>query len=398
MKSTYPGNRNGWMVYALVILFASCVGKKQKDFFEVSGKVTNPPAQIIYLDEIPVANMQKIVVDSARIEKDGSYVLKTESREACVYNLRVSPSGYPLAALVNDAPKIKLDATFNKENNQFVESYTVQGSESSQQLKNYIYGFTDKLQNIYLSERRTDSLKKTNVADSTISRNQRETENAIEEIRAWTLSSMDKSNNPALTLFELGYYQSTANNSEFRLIALNNDEVNTIIGDLAIKFPAHKGIAAIKKSLEAEMNLMKGWVGQPAPDLVLPDVDGKEVKLSSFKGKYVLVDFWASWCPPCRRENPHIVRTYEKFKNKNFDILGVSLDRPGQKEEWLQAIKEDNLSWTQVSDLLYWDSPVVSLYRINGLPYNILVDPDGIVVAEQLHGPELERKLSELVK
>ena len=386
--------KRGVIALAVLASLVSCKGKSSKGNFEINGTVSNTPATVIYLDEIPVATMQRMVVDSAKLGKDGHYTLKTGSKEACIYNLRVGQNGYPVAALVNDVSKITLDAIFSKENNQFVESYTVKGSEASQQLKDFIMGFTNKLQAVYFTNRRADSLQKTGAPDTVLAAVKSENANAIAQIRNWTLDFINKSNNPALTMFELGYYQSSANNPEFKLEALSNEEVSKIVGDVSTKFPEHLGVASIKATLDAQMNKMQGWVGQAAPELILPDVNGKEVKLSSFKGKYVLVDFWASWCGPCRHENPNVVKAYDKFRDKNFAILGVSLDRPGQKDQWQQAIKDDNLSWTQVSDLQYWDSPVVSLYHIDGIPYNVLVDPEGKIVAEGLHGSNLERKLT----
>lgn len=139
-----------------------------------------------------------------------------------------------------------------------------------------------------------------------------------------------------------------------------------------------------------------GAVGTDALDFIQNDTTGKPVSLSSFRGKYVLVDFWASWCGPCRQENPNVVETYHRFKNKNFTVLGVSLDK--SKASWIQAIKDDNLPWTHVSDLKYWSNAVAVKYRIQSIPRNFLVDPSGKIVAKDLRGPYLSQKLEELLK
>ena len=140
----------------------------------------------------------------------------------------------------------------------------------------------------------------------------------------------------------------------------------------------------------------KVQVGSEAPDFTLPDVEGNPVSLSSFRGKYVLVDFWASWCPDCRKENPNIVAAWEKYQNKNFAVLGVSLDR--NREQWLAAIEKDNLTWTQVSDLKFWSSDAAVLYCIRWIPMSFLIDPEGKIVAVGLEGEALHNKLEELLK
>ncbi|MBL7849041.1 MAG: TlpA family protein disulfide reductase [Cyclobacteriaceae bacterium] len=136
-------------------------------------------------------------------------------------------------------------------------------------------------------------------------------------------------------------------------------------------------------------------IGQPAPEISLPDPNGKIISLSSLRGKYVLVDFWAKWCGPCRRENPNVVKAYRAFKGKNFDILGVSLDR--NREDWVRAIEEDGLTWNHVSDLKYFESKAALDYNINGIPFSILVDPSGVIIAKNLRGNELHRKLAEVL-
>lgn len=135
-------------------------------------------------------------------------------------------------------------------------------------------------------------------------------------------------------------------------------------------------------------------IGQVAPEIALPDPSGQVVKLSSLRGKYVLIDFWAKWCGPCRRENPNVVKAYQIYKDKGFTVFGVSLDR--NKEDWVKAIKEDNLTWTHVSDLKYFQSEAAVLYNINAIPFSVLVDPKGVIVAKNLRGEELHSKLADI--
>lgn len=151
---------------------------------------------------------------------------------------------------------------------------------------------------------------------------------------------------------------------------------------------------AFSQLLLSRRNLVPGTL---APAFTQNDQSGHPITLSSFKGKYVLLDFWASWCAPCRKVNPALVSVFNDFKARNFTILGISLDDQAGKEEWIKAVKDDQLNWTQVSDLKHWDNSVVKLYGVRGIPENFLIDPNGVIIAKGLSPAELRKKLDEIL-
>jgi peroxiredoxin len=159
---------------------------------------------------------------------------------------------------------------------------------------------------------------------------------------------------------------------------------------------AIKATDAGKKFGERLPKIKAVALGATAPEFAEADTSGKIINLKSFRDKYVLIDFWASWCGPCRAENPNVVKAFNRYKGQNFTIIGVSLDQPTGKEKWLKAIHKDGLHWTQVSDLKYWDSKTAALYAVRGIPQNFLLDPNGKIIAKNLRGNDLEDKLEEL--
>ena len=380
------------IVTAILVVTVVTACTSDDNSFTVSGTLKNTASKMVYVEETNAANGETSTKDSARIDDNGKFSVKVKAKDEGTYNLRLKDDVAHFVTVINDASSIKLDADFKKR----FDFYNVDGSKASKGIQEYLARLNELQREKFNYLVQIDSIKKAH-GDSLLledlNKKQREVSNRL---KLYTRQTVEQSDNSSFAFHILSTYVVMARDPNYRMKNFSNTELLAILNEIVRKFPDRTDIAGIRNSIESSTPKTL-WVGRQAPEISMPDAEGKTVSLSSFRGKFVLVDFWASWCGPCRRENPNVVEAYNRFKNKNFTILGVSLDRPGEKERWMQAVRDDNLTWTQVSDLKYWQSAAVSTYQFQSIPFNVLVDPEGKVIAENLRDVALEEKLEEIL-
>jgi peroxiredoxin len=305
-------------------------------------------------------------------------------KEESLYRLQLEKG--PAILVVNDSKSIRLKIDMSR-----FRQYEVEGSPATTALHELMEAYHTKDSVLYDTFTMIDSLQKQNASDSVLTVLRLQRDERVKSLNKFVTDFINHSNSPAVRYYAIGLASRTMKTEELKALALA----------AADNFKEHSGLAKLKALLTTQAAnsatpTTYPLLNQQAPEISMPDVNGKLVSLSSFKGKYVLVDFWASWCGPCRQENPNVLVAYQKFKNKNFTILGVSLD--DDKANWEKAIKDDQLSWTQISDLKKWQSTIVGIYQFDGIPFNVLIDPQGKIIASGLRGAELEKKLAEVLK
>ena len=366
---------------ASVFFLFSCSTSVQKGQFTVTGELKNTPDQKIYLEELYFSQKDPAVLDTAEI-KNGKFSLTALAPEEGLYRLRLEKSEAAFI-FINDQPAIPFSSDLNSlslENAKF-------NSPANYLLRSFIVDIEKQRKELEDKASILQQYKNPLPSDSTYQMMQLDILDKQAKFQQNVLRYIDTTSNAVMALFSLGYTRD-----------IEPEKIETAVGGLTKRFPTNQAIATIvaqyKQLIAQNKSLPK--IGGIAPDITMADTSGKAFSLSMLRGKYVLVDFWASWCGPCREENPNVVNAYQEFKNKNFTVLGVSLDK--QKAEWTKAVEEDHLTWYHISDLKYWSSAAVAPYGIEGIPYNVLLDPQGKIIAMNLRGNDLQIKLSELIK
>jgi peroxiredoxin len=376
--------RSKHLLFLLIAIsgLAACGGSNPR--FTIIGNINGLPQQTVMLEQLN-ANDVIIIVDSQRSNADGHFELSGVAPEPGLYRLRFYPNKYLLLSV--DKGNMKVAAQWAN-----LENYTVAGSAASENLRNFIAAIREHLCDFNTMSVVIDTLRSKG-NDSILTTAKKDFQDMREHFTQFVERYADTTPYEPNAIFAARILNPS---SEANYLSAFNQS-------LGRRFPATKlskdfaeyysDVAVKKQPLRQNASAESGAM---APEVSLPGTDGKIITLSSFRGKYVLLDFWASWCGPCRGENPNVVAAYERFKDKNFTILGVSLDN--KKEAWEKAIKDDGLVWTQVSDLKGWSSAAAALYAVQSIPTNFLIDPKGKIIARNLRGNELEEMLQEVLK
>jgi thiol-disulfide isomerase/thioredoxin len=382
-------------LFSLYLFAAVIIAGCKNNTVQISVILEKPvTGQYIFIDELKSSKLTTI--DSIKVTDDGSFKFKKEVNSPSFYLLKVNDKNF-LTMLLEPGDRISLKANFDSLN----YPISLTGSKGTESMAEYnrILRKTIKkltsLNNIYMQNANSPQLS--SIVDSLDNLAQ----SYLTEINSYTKNYIDNNLTSLVSLVAL--YQQVAPNVYVLNPTKDLKYFTKVDSSLSILYPEYEPVTSLHMQVKELLANIKNKSfpesssgdGTEAPEIALPTPQGDTVKLSSTRGSVVLLDFWASWCTPCRLENPNLVKAYNIYHRKGFQIYQVSLDKT--KEAWMKGIQEDHLEkWIHVSDIQYWNSIVVPLYKIEQIPTNFLLDVKGRIIGLNLRGEQLEKKLSEL--
>lgn len=375
----------------LAIIISSC--ETEPEHFTISGEVKNANGEKLYLVELQTNNV--ILIDSIILNNEGVFSFNGQTDIPKFYALRTTPGNY-LTLIVHPREQI----TVKTDGKNLAKNPVIEGSPESQkitELRMRLDHSVDRLDSLGAYYRSLIGSREINLVKDSLAQLSKE---IIETHTSYTKSFITDNSTSLAGLMAL--YQQIAPRKyvlspkeDYEYFALVDSSLMATIPKSDAVQALHAQMQEINRQIKQEQEINEAvGIGTIAPEIKLPTPNGDTLALSSFRGKYVLLDFWASWCRPCRIENPHLVKAYEKYQDKGFEIFQVSLDK--KRDSWVKAIEKDQLYWPQVSDLKYWHSEPAKLYKVQAIPANFLIDKNGRIVAKNLRGDALDAKLSEI--
>ncbi len=386
-------NKKLILFLAIIISLAAC----KKNSVSISGTLINPrKGNYVYLDELMSKDVK--TVDSVKISEKGTFSFKREIKSPAFYLLKISDRNF-LTMLLEPGDKMNIRSLYDS----LSYPISVEGSkgtvlmnEYNQKLRKTINKMSG-LSNIYRQNVNNPQLPAIIQSLDSLA------QTYLEEINSYTKNYIDNNLTSLVSLIAL--YQQVSPNAYVLNPSKDYKYYLKVDSSLSLLYPDYEPVAALHEQIkqlvtEVETKATKppqAGEGTVAPEIILPSPQGDTIKLSSTRGSVVLLDFWASWCSPCRQENPNLVKAYNLYHKRGFQIYQVSLDKT--REAWVNGIEDDQLSkWIHVSDIQYWNSKVVQLYRIESIPANFLLDKEGRIIATNLRGEALETKLAEIFR